>query len=232
MISGKDVYNVLASIVPLYVAMILAYGAVRWWNILTPDQCSGINRFVVVFAVPLMPGNYQLINNTSSGRKMSGDEVLEIEEGKMLPASAPPYSSGQKKMDMEEAGMGKKQQTPPVLDRPSSGCCMLHSCWSSWSSLRVSILQAALPLAIVPFVFAKEYNVHAEIISTSVIFGMLVALPVTIVYYILLGLVSGKLRAFGRYINCTVRTPKSLWAPSLLWAPKGSIHSCLHWLPL
>ncbi|XP_057753112.1 auxin efflux carrier component 2 [Arachis stenosperma] len=54
MITGKDIYDVFAAIVPLYVAMILAYGSVRWWKIFTPDQCSGINRFVAVFAVPLL----------------------------------------------------------------------------------------------------------------------------------------------------------------------------------
>uniref|UniRef100_A0A1U7V6C5 Auxin efflux carrier component 2-like n=3 Tax=Nicotiana sylvestris TaxID=4096 RepID=A0A1U7V6C5_NICSY len=54
MINGKDIYDVLAAIIPLYVAMILAYGSVRWWKIFTPDQCSGINRFVAVFAVPLL----------------------------------------------------------------------------------------------------------------------------------------------------------------------------------
>ncbi|KAF3452717.1 hypothetical protein FNV43_RR03150 [Rhamnella rubrinervis] len=54
MITGKDIYDVLAALVPLYVAMILAYGSVRWWKIFTPDQCSGINRFVAVFAVPLL----------------------------------------------------------------------------------------------------------------------------------------------------------------------------------
>uniref|UniRef100_M4CEY1 Auxin efflux carrier component n=1 Tax=Brassica campestris TaxID=3711 RepID=M4CEY1_BRACM len=54
MITGKDIYDVLAAMVPLYVAMILAYGSVRWWGIFTPDQCSGINRFVAVFAVPLL----------------------------------------------------------------------------------------------------------------------------------------------------------------------------------
>ena len=32
--------------------MILAYGSVKWWKIFTPDQCSGINRFVALFAVP------------------------------------------------------------------------------------------------------------------------------------------------------------------------------------
>ncbi|PIA43647.1 hypothetical protein AQUCO_01800005v1 [Aquilegia coerulea] len=61
MISGKDIYDVLAAIVPLYVAMILAYGSVRWWKIFTPDQCSGINRFVAVFAVPLL--SFHFISN-------------------------------------------------------------------------------------------------------------------------------------------------------------------------
>ncbi|KAI3801606.1 hypothetical protein L1987_29715 [Smallanthus sonchifolius] len=53
--------------------------------------------------------------------------------------------------------------------------------------LHVAIVQAALPQGIVPFVFAKEYNVHADILSTAVIFGMLIALPITILYYVLLG---------------------------------------------
>lgn len=54
--------------------------------------------------------------------------------------------------------------------------------------LRIAIVQAALPQGIVPFVFAKEYNNHPQILSTAVIFGMLIALPITLVYYILLGL--------------------------------------------
>ncbi|KAL0430252.1 UNVERIFIED_CONTAM: Auxin efflux carrier component 3 [Sesamum radiatum] len=54
MISWHDLYVVLTAVIPLYVAMILAYGSVRWWKIFTPDQCSGINRFVAIFAVPLL----------------------------------------------------------------------------------------------------------------------------------------------------------------------------------
>ncbi|KAH7677292.1 Membrane transport protein [Dioscorea alata] len=54
--------------------------------------------------------------------------------------------------------------------------------------LHVAIVQAALPQGIVPFVLAKEYNVHPKILSTGVIFGMLIALLITLVYYILLGL--------------------------------------------
>ncbi|CAN1224254.1 Auxin efflux carrier component 2, partial [Linum perenne] len=49
-------------------------------------------------------------------------------------------------------------------------------------------VQAALPQGIIPFVYAKDYNLYPEILSTAVIFGMVVALPVTIIYYVLLGL--------------------------------------------
>ncbi|XP_020214987.1 auxin efflux carrier component 2 [Cajanus cajan] len=50
----------------------------------------------------------------------------------------------------------------------------------------VEIIQAALPQGIVPFVFAKEYNLHPDILSSAVIFGMVIALPVTIIYYVIL----------------------------------------------
>ncbi|XP_073290048.1 auxin efflux carrier component 6-like isoform X2 [Primulina huaijiensis] len=54
--------------------------------------------------------------------------------------------------------------------------------------LHAAIVQAALPQGIVPFVFAREYGLHPDILSTGVIFGMLISLPITILYYILLGL--------------------------------------------
>lgn len=63
MISWHDLYVVLSAVVPLYVAMILAYGSVRWWKIFTPDQCSGINRFVAIFAVPLLSFHFIAKNN-------------------------------------------------------------------------------------------------------------------------------------------------------------------------
>uniref|UniRef100_A0A5B7BQU5 Auxin efflux carrier component n=1 Tax=Davidia involucrata TaxID=16924 RepID=A0A5B7BQU5_DAVIN len=54
MISFKDLYSVLTAVVPLYVTMFLAYASVKWWNVFSPDQCAGINRFVAIFAVPLL----------------------------------------------------------------------------------------------------------------------------------------------------------------------------------
>ncbi|PKI77821.1 hypothetical protein CRG98_001785, partial [Punica granatum] len=63
MITGSDFYHVMTAMVPLYVAMILAYGSVRWWKIFTPDQCSGINRFVALFAVPLLSFHFIASND-------------------------------------------------------------------------------------------------------------------------------------------------------------------------
>lgn len=66
MITGMEIYNVFTGIVPLYVAMLLAYGSVRWWKIFTPDQCSGINRFVGVFAVPFLSFHFIASNDPYS----------------------------------------------------------------------------------------------------------------------------------------------------------------------
>ncbi|KAJ0959691.1 hypothetical protein J5N97_000650 [Dioscorea zingiberensis] len=34
--------------------MFLAYASVKWWKVFSAEQCSGINRFVAIFAVPLL----------------------------------------------------------------------------------------------------------------------------------------------------------------------------------
>lgn len=52
--------------------------------------------------------------------------------------------------------------------------------------LRIAIIQAALPQSITSFIFARDYGLHAEVLSTAVIFGMLVSLPVLVAYYVVL----------------------------------------------
>ncbi|TYG79958.1 hypothetical protein ES288_D02G178700v1 [Gossypium darwinii] len=54
MISWGDLYTVLTAVIPLYVSMNLAYGSVRWWKIFSHEECSGINWFVAISAVPLL----------------------------------------------------------------------------------------------------------------------------------------------------------------------------------
>ncbi|KAH9691568.1 auxin efflux carrier component 6 [Citrus sinensis] len=63
MITANDFYKVMCAMVPLYFAMLIAYGSVKWWRIFTPQQCSGINRFVAVFAVPVLSFHFIAQNN-------------------------------------------------------------------------------------------------------------------------------------------------------------------------
>ncbi|KAL1802309.1 hypothetical protein ACET3Z_030956 [Daucus carota] len=53
MIQLDDVYKVVVAMVPLYVALLLGYGSVRWWRMFTPDQTDAINRMNCYFIMPL-----------------------------------------------------------------------------------------------------------------------------------------------------------------------------------
>ncbi|KAI3454937.1 hypothetical protein Pfo_011600 [Paulownia fortunei] len=80
MITLSDFYHVMTAVVPLYVAMILAYGSVKWWKIFTPDQCSGINRFVALFAVPLLSFHFIASNDpyTMNLRFIAADTLQKL----------------------------------------------------------------------------------------------------------------------------------------------------------
>ncbi|XAR64887.1 hypothetical protein NMG60_11008775 [Bertholletia excelsa] len=52
MITGEDVYKVVSAMAPLYLALTLGYGSVKWWGMFTPQQCAAINTFVCYFIFP------------------------------------------------------------------------------------------------------------------------------------------------------------------------------------
>ncbi|XP_073306525.1 auxin efflux carrier component 5-like [Primulina huaijiensis] len=72
----------------------------------------------------------------------------------------------------------------PMTTAVGSLALGLHS-----NILRIAIIQAALPQAIISFVFAQEYGLHANVLSTAVIFGTIISLPLLIVYYLILNLI-------------------------------------------
>ncbi|KAK0585404.1 hypothetical protein LWI29_028001 [Acer saccharum] len=364
MISLADVYHVVAATVPLYVAMMLAYFSVKWWKLFTPDQCSGINKFVAKFSIPLL--SFQVISNnnpykmnlkliysdflqkllaflvlaaitrfSSRGglkwiitgislstlpntlilgipllRAMYGDEagvliaqivvlqsliwynlllfLFELSAAKAASVTPQVEASGdlegtQESQSKDGGGGGgggggethdraeRKVKTMSIIltvarklmTNPNTHATLIGLIWSSiqfrWGIklpaiidksililsngglgmamfslglfmasrpsiiacgtrmavvamamkfltgpalmaassvavglrgklLRVAVVQATLPQGIVPFVFAKEYNVHPDVLSTGVLFGLLVALPIAIAYYFMLAL--------------------------------------------
>lgn len=357
MISLNQVYQVVAASVPLYVAMMLAYISMKWWKLFTPDQCSGINKFVAKFSIPLL--SFKLIS-TSNPYKMNlmlvaadtlqkvlafivlgvitklssrgslnwvitgislstlpntlilgiplikamyGDEaagllvqivvlqsmiwynlllflfeVSATREAYVTPS--PQLTVELEASEAQEEGQGaeEKTRTPrknklvlvlltvgrKLIINPNTHATALGLIWAMISFrwglhlpkivdksisiladgglgmamfslglfmasrggiikanesrravlaialkfiagpalmivssyaiglrgilFKVAIVQASLPQGIVPFVFAKEYNVHPDILSIGVILGLLLALPVALAYYFVLGL--------------------------------------------
>ncbi|KAK1643856.1 hypothetical protein QYE76_061661 [Lolium multiflorum] len=55
--------------------------------------------------------------------------------------------------------------------------------------LRGDVPRLAIIHSITTFVLAQEYDLHADVLSTVVIFERLASLPMLIVYYIVLGFV-------------------------------------------
>ncbi|XP_019185909.1 PREDICTED: auxin efflux carrier component 5-like [Ipomoea nil] len=52
MIGWDDIYKVVVAMAPLYAAMVLGYGSIRWWHMFRPDHCGAINRFNCFFILP------------------------------------------------------------------------------------------------------------------------------------------------------------------------------------
>ncbi|CAI8591769.1 unnamed protein product [Vicia faba] len=364
MISLANVYHVVTKTVPLYVTMILAYVSIKWFKIFTQEQCSGINKFVAKFSIPLL--SFQVISSNNiykmslklmyadfiqkllafvlltviikirgkgglkwiiTGlslstlpntlilgvpllRAMYNDEAVvllaqivflqsmvwynlllflyEFDAAKNMISAPPSQNTGESETaseiqskreeeeehddeDEEQVGTKRKKKIYPILvtvgkkliRNPNTFASLLGIIWSSihfrWgihmpevinqsiellsngglgmamfsiglfmasqSSIiacgarntmvaiglkvlvgpalmalasifiglrntlfKVAIVQAALPQGIVPFVFAKEYNVHPSILSTAILLGMLIALPVELAFYFLLAL--------------------------------------------
>ncbi|KAL3629315.1 May act as a component of the auxin efflux carrier [Castilleja foliolosa] len=346
MISLSDISHIITSIIPLYVAMILAYLSIKLWSLFTPDQCAGINKFVANFSIPLL--SFQVISSNnpykmniklvladflqklfaliiltviakvkSKGslswiitglslstlpntlilgipliRAMYGEEaavllaqivvlqsliwynllliLFEIDATDEHNVTSSSDVTGGENIDgriknqrkrnikIVFSTVGKKLMRNPNTYATLAGLiwASIHFRWSvklpkviensvsilsngglgmamfslglfmasqarliacgtrkavlalamkflvgpvimvvpsfalglRGTLLKVAIVQAALPQGIVPFVFAKEYNVHPDILSTGVIFGLLVAVPIGLIYYLLLAL--------------------------------------------
>ncbi|KAL6278971.1 hypothetical protein ACE6H2_022572 [Prunus campanulata] len=278
MIGWGDVYKVVVAMVPLYFALILGFGSVRWWRIFTPEQCGAINRFVCFFTLPLFTfeftahvdpykWNYRFIGADAISKLIIVAAivwltillfVLEFRRTGSLDVHMISGTNTSQSVELGEGGKdveGLSAMSTTSSSRPSfwylmkavwlklgmnpnSYAVFIGIGWAFISSrwhielpsimegsvlimskagmvlrfiagpaamaigsiavglhgdvLRVAIIQAALPQSITSFIFAKEYGLHAEVLSTAVIFGMIVSLPVLIAYYAVLEFVTSR----------------------------------------
>jgi auxin efflux carrier family len=62
--TGAEFYSVTVGVVPLYVAMLLGYGSVRWWKLVqVPEQCVGIAQLNTYFLLPAYVCHFLAFNN-------------------------------------------------------------------------------------------------------------------------------------------------------------------------
>ncbi|KAM7497659.1 hypothetical protein LguiA_022073 [Lonicera macranthoides] len=349
MIEWEDVYKVVVAMTPLYVALVLGYGSVKWWRIFTREQCDAINRLVCFFTLPLFtfeftahvdpfkmnyvfigadaiskviivavlafwakcsskgsycwsitsfslstltnslvvgvplikamygPGAVDLVvqgsvvqaivwltvllfvlecrrsktDYTTSNTEINTAENKDLEGniGSVVTTISPSFWSLMKMVWLKLAMNPNSYacivgiiwaflanrwhfEMPSIMEgsilimsRAGTGTAMfsmglfmatqekLIACGPSLAVfgmvlrfiagpaamaiasiavglhgdvLRVAIIQAALPQSITSFIFAKEYGLHADVLSTAVIFGMIVSLPVLVGYYAIL----------------------------------------------
>ncbi|KAJ9557624.1 hypothetical protein OSB04_012238 [Centaurea solstitialis] len=347
MIGLDDIYKVLAAMFPLYVALILGYGSVKWWHMFKPDHCDAINQLNCYFIMPLFTfdfttrinpykmnfrflaadaiskaiillaiflwakfstkGNYpwsitsfslSTLNNTLVvGVPLMNAMYGDLGENLVIQSSILQftvwiiillvmYAFRSANVSLDQAvtpsapstdleGNRDEDPIPPrpsllillkivglkLAKNPNSYACILGLAWALISNrwdlkmpsiidgsvqimsragsgvamfcmglfmalqakiidcgatltaygmllrfmvapatmvvgslvvglrgdvLCIAIIQAALPQAIASFVFAKEYELHASVLSTAVIFGTIVSIPVLILYYVVL----------------------------------------------
>ncbi|XP_057801690.1 auxin efflux carrier component 5-like isoform X2 [Salvia miltiorrhiza] len=121
------------------------------------------------FSMPsIVEGSILIMSRAGTGTAMFSMGLFMASQDKVLACGA----------NLTIFGMALKFIAGPLAMALASFAVGLHG-----QVLRVAIIQAALPQSITSFIFAKEYGLHANVLSTAVIFGMIVSLPVLIGYY-------------------------------------------------
>uniref|UniRef100_A0ACD6AHV0 Uncharacterized protein n=1 Tax=Avena sativa TaxID=4498 RepID=A0ACD6AHV0_AVESA len=119
----------------------------------------------------IVTGSLQVMSRTGTGMSMFSMGLFMGQQERIVACGAGPAA----------LGMALRFVAGPLAALAGAAALGLRG-----DVLRFAIIQAALPQAIASFVWAKEYGLHADVLSTAVIFGTLVSLPMLIAYYAVL----------------------------------------------
>ncbi|EMS50078.1 Putative auxin efflux carrier component 8 [Triticum urartu] len=130
---------------PLYFALGLGYASVRWWKFFTRDQWH--------LEMPgIIDGSISIMSRTGLGIGMFNMGLFIGLQDKLV-VCGPGLTS---------LGMAMRFVAAPAATMIGALLLGLRG-----DLLRVAILQAALPQSIGTFIFAREYDLHANILSTA-----------------------------------------------------------------
>ncbi|CAO2207370.1 unnamed protein product [Urochloa humidicola] len=122
----------------------------------------------------VVTGSLQVMSRTGTGMSMFSMGLFMAQQERIIACGA----------GLAALGMALRFAAGPLATLAGAAAFGLRG-----DVLRFAIIQAALPQSIASFVYAKEYGLHADVLSTAVIFGTIVSLPVLIAYYVVLGII-------------------------------------------
>ncbi|WVZ92035.1 hypothetical protein U9M48_038132 [Paspalum notatum var. saurae] len=155
---------------PAAAAAAAASGSGRRWGLSMPG---------------IVTGSLQVMSKTGTGMSMFSMGLFMAQQEKVIACGA----------GLAALGMALRFVAGPLATLVGAaafglrGDVLRFAIIQSNNNTIIFMMQAALPQSIASFVFAKEYGIHADVLSTAVIFGTLVSLPVLIAYYAVLGIV-------------------------------------------
>uniref|UniRef100_A0A0D3H8N1 Auxin efflux carrier component n=1 Tax=Oryza barthii TaxID=65489 RepID=A0A0D3H8N1_9ORYZ len=184
MIGWGDVYKVVAAMAPLYFALGLGYGSVRWWRLFTADQCDAVNRLVACFAVPFFAFDFaaRIDPFALSYRVLAADALSKLAVALALAACAAAAStrccgSGGGKRGGGGGGGFSWCITGFSLATLNNtlvvGVPLLDAMYGKWarvpSSCRSSVVQTIVyfPLLLLAFEVARNPNVYAGVLGVA-----------------------------------------------------------------
>ncbi|KAJ8504141.1 hypothetical protein OPV22_005027 [Ensete ventricosum] len=152
MIEGRDVWKVIETMTPLYVALGLGYGSVRWWHVFTGEQCEAINRLVVYFTIPFFTFEFtsHMDPFTMNYRVIAADAVSKLLTAGVLAAWARWCSSAKSSYSWAITAFSLSQLTNSLV----VGAPLLDAMYGRWAQdiiVQLSVVQSIAWMALLLF---------------------------------------------------------------------------------
>uniref|UniRef100_A0A0E0E8P6 Auxin efflux carrier component n=1 Tax=Oryza meridionalis TaxID=40149 RepID=A0A0E0E8P6_9ORYZ len=186
MIGWGDVYKVVTAMAPLYFALGLGYGSVRWWRLFTADQCDAVNRLVACFAVPFFAFDFaaRIDPFALSYRVLAADALSKLAVALALAACAAAASI---RCCRGSGGGGGKRgggggggfswcitgfSLATLNNTLVVGVPLLDAMYGKWARdliVQISVVQTIVyfPLLLLAFEVARNPNVYAGVLGVA-----------------------------------------------------------------
>ncbi|KAJ1269299.1 hypothetical protein BS78_07G200900 [Paspalum vaginatum] len=170
MIAWGDIYKVAAAMAPLYFALGLGYGSVRWWRFFTPEQCGAINTLVVHFSMPFFTFDFlsRADPYTMNYRVLGADAVSKALLAMLAVAAWARCCCGGG--GASKAGGARAQSSWPITGFSLAafnntlvvGVPLLHAMYGEWARdliVQIAVVQALVwfPLLLLGFELRKAW---------------------------------------------------------------------------